>query len=280
MPPRFLETLTTADRRLRARASLLAAAMMTAASPLAAQECPPWSISGSVASGDGSTLPGLVQLQIDNPAPANLVGNFPPGSITVTGPGTVGNSDNMWTAYASGYFVPPWSGTRHCVRSAEPPSCGTCTGSFDIKLYATQGAIDGTLTVKPKPTTGLAGFDVFIVRKAGGAPVFAQTDAAGHFEFRSINEPGRSNNWGVAVDSPTGGMGSATYYLGADGLRLLRGRPDDLADAGRAAGLRDRRGPAAPARRLPEGGRRGHDRRDLPEGAGDRPGVVELAVQP
>ena len=63
-------------------------------------------------------------------------------------------------------------------------------------------------------------------------------------------------------------------------LRLLRRQPDDLADGRRATDLRDGRDPAVQARDLPEGRRRGHDRPGVPGGAGDHPGVVELAVRP
>jgi hypothetical protein len=106
----------------------------------------------------------------------------------------------------------------------EPPYCGSCSGSFGLQLFVTQGAVDGTVKVTPVPPTGLGGLDVQLVRTTGGAPAPAQTDEHGHFEFRSTSEPGRSNNWGVNVDAtndpwPTSGMASAEYYVIAGAVK-------------------------------------------------------------
>ncbi len=221
MPLRFLEAMRRLDRSLPAGAWVVTAVVLSAAVPAVGQECPPWSLSGSVTSGDGSTIPGYVHLYIDYAIPGGDMGSYPPGEITVTGSPAVGEMDNVWSATANGYFWSQWGGNRHCERSG---GCGVCTGSFALQLFATQGAIDGTVTVKPVPPTGLEGVDVMLVRTTGGAPVWVQTDEHGHFEFRSASEPGRSNNWGVNVDSTndppgTSGMASAEYYVAAGPVR-------------------------------------------------------------
>jgi hypothetical protein len=64
------------------------------------------------------------------------------------------------------------------------------------------------------------------------------------------------------------------------GLWVLRGRFGHVAHGWEAAGLGLRRDPDPPARPLPEGGRRRHDRGELPQGAGHHRALLGLALWP
>ena len=208
--------------------SLAATALLQAAtSPVLAQECPVTPVTGSIGSGDGSTIPGPVGLWVMTGSQTIYTGHYAPGSVTLTNLGTNGNLEGQFTAFHDRYFWSPITGSITCVRDEETPFCSSCSGGFDVKLYASHGAIEGTLDVQPVPPTGLAGFEVSIARTPTGPFIGTTTDADGHFEFRASDEPDRSNNWGVSVDpayspEPHSGTGQATYFVRADGA--IRGQ--------------------------------------------------------
>lgn len=154
MPFRFLDMTTEPRRVLAGRiAALTVAAMVAAAAPVAAQQqCPDWQITGSVTPADATTIPsGTIQLFIMLPGGQQAVhfGHHPaPGQITLSGPG--GSAGNVeypgFFAIGSGYFHSLVGGGMSCTQ--EPGAmCGSCSGNFDLKLYASQGAIEGRLTV-------------------------------------------------------------------------------------------------------------------------------------
>jgi YD repeat-containing protein len=184
-----------------------------------AQTCPDTVITGSVSSGDGSTIPGsYVNLYATGCQPNCYVGAFPPGSITLKG-GITGDWSSQFYAIAGGYFWSPIAGNVQCHRDTSPPYCTTCGGSFDLLLYASEGAIDGTLTVVPPLDGGVVGLSVWLGGPGGPSGLGTTTDATGHFEFRDQQEPYRANNWGVAVDGswspwPHSATGSKSYLVG------------------------------------------------------------------
>jgi hypothetical protein len=98
-----------------------------------------------VSPGDGSTIPdGSIQLFEVGPPPGNYNGGHAAGSITLTGPGgNVSNYTTQWYATANGYFTSLLGGSKVCF-TPEGSSCGACSGGFNLSLFATQGAIDGS----------------------------------------------------------------------------------------------------------------------------------------
>ena len=195
---------------------LFGALLSFASAGASADECPTWSFSGTISSGDGSTIPGTVALwSTCCPAPNGYYGDHAPGTaIEISGGGAVGNSQSQWYALHGDYCVPPPSGDQTCTHPAGEP-CGTCTGNFDIELFASQGALEGTVKVTPEPET-LEGITVFIstTPDSSGTVATRVTDAEGHFEVRAPDEPARSNNWGLVLDCDNG-QGSKTFYVGS-----------------------------------------------------------------
>ncbi len=207
---------------------ILSAAIVLAmtSAPGLAQDCPTWSFTGSFSAGDGSTVPGGGALwSTCCPAPAGYYGDFQPNTpIEISGGGTAGDGDWRWYVITGGYFWSPIGGYMHCERD-EASGCGYCTGDFDLKVYASQGAVEGRVTIIPEPEQGLAGHHVRLSRNPDGGGALRYTDETGHYEFRAEEGLARSNNWGVYVDPtydpwPHSGMGRATYYVGTTGAAI------------------------------------------------------------
>ena len=187
--------------------------------------CPTFTITGTVTTGDGSTMPGgfsLYTTPINGQGQAGFMGSYPAGATySKTFQPHNEDYDVQWFAVSGEYFWSPIGGSLSCHPNPATPGCGTCTGGFALTLYATEGAIEGTVEVSPKPPVGIAGIPVGISRTLeGGGGGYALTDADGHFEFRAQTEPARSNKWGVGVDPhyspwPHSSTGDATYYLSA-----------------------------------------------------------------
>ncbi len=227
MPHRFHRPMSV--RRLNRIWCLLVllAVLVFPANPGLGEDCPDWSYTGQISSGDDSTVSGTVELwSTCCGAPAGHIGDYPANTpIEISGSGeTTGPGDEQWYARHGDYCAQPPSGFHHCER---PPgeNCGTCTGAFDIKLYATHAAISGTVTVKPVPEEGLAGIEVWISGDpSGSGKIIEHTDENGYFEFLAESEPERSNNWSpfVGVDCPAeGGPGTRTYYAGSGSSAAL-----------------------------------------------------------
>ena len=203
----------------------IAAVLVVAGTPAraAADGCPAWAISGNVGSGDGSTIPGAVEIW--NDYSNDPWGAHPAGPVTFTGFTGSNHTGNQWYGINGNYFTSPKDGTYSCHREAGDP-CGSCSGGFDLKLYAKQGAMEGTLTVKPA-VEHIEALSVWTQLTPGGTAIPASVDPQGHFSFRSTGEPGYSNNWGVAVTPsyapyPHSGMGQATYVLGLQGAPAVK----------------------------------------------------------
>ncbi len=206
MPLRFPEPLCS-----RAIAGCLAISGVILSGVNATADCPTWTISGSVTAGDGSTIPGTVDLWSDHTTPAAYWGYHAPGSIILTW-STGGNDSGQWSAFNGNYFWSLKGGSIVCTRP-EGDLCGSCSGGFSLELYATQGAIDGTLAVnqfrRPAWPTSMSRYpgpppDPFSPRRKRTRMGTSSS---------ALHGPGRSNNWGVSVDptyDPWPSSGSAT----------------------------------------------------------------------
>ena len=185
-----------------------------------AQTCPAWTVLGTVSSGDGSVIPGNVALYwtggYPNPNAGNATANGQTAHFALSG-GVIGNAQGEFYAGSGSYFWSPIGGSMTCTRTLTPIDCTTCSGGFSLSLYATSGAIEGTLEVIPTPQS-LAGFSIWAKTETGAAST-TTTDASGHFEWRATTEPARSNNWGIGVAPhyspwPHSAEGSMTYLVG------------------------------------------------------------------
>jgi YD repeat-containing protein len=223
MPTRF------PDIRKPLRLTLAACVLALAMSPAHVRaQCSSWSASGSADAADGSIVPGPALFYVMNfpqPGQAYYWGYAAARSpFTISGNVSLGgypSSQHPVYAISTGYFTSPLGGPINCVKPED--GCGTCSGSFSLSLYATEGAIEGTVTVKPAPPNGVQGAQVWRSRfSSGTGAVTTSVNAAGRFEFRAQTEPARSNKWGVPVDGnyspwPHSGAGSAQYYVGLAG---------------------------------------------------------------
>ena len=164
-------------------------------------------------------IPGNVALYwtggYPNPNAGNATASGTTASFSLSG-GVIGDSEGQFYAGNGAYFWSPIGGSMTCTRTL-PIDCTTCSGGFSLSLYATSGAIEGTLEVIPKPQS-LAGYSIWAAPETGGSSTVT-TDATGHFEWRATTEPGRSNNWGICVAPhyspwPHSTAGSMTYRVG------------------------------------------------------------------
>jgi hypothetical protein len=173
------------------------------ASSVWAQQVPS-SYGGSVSAGDGSTIPGFVSVMAyclpSGCGPDWTLYSGPAGGITVPGPNNIG-VDNFaqFQNYAinGAYFGSVKGSTITCIQESTAPFNTNCFGSFDLKLYAKEGALQGTVTTNPLPASGdLSGITVQYRTSGGGSGNWAYltTNSAGHYEKRAQTEPQRSEH--------------------------------------------------------------------------------------
>jgi hypothetical protein len=197
--PRKLSLHLGLGRRGACVLALLALVLLPG-TDLWAQTCPSWTVTGTISSGDGSTITGNVALwwtgNYPNPNIANVTANGKTATFTLSG-GVIGDFEGQFYGGAGGYFWSSLGGNMTCTRTLTPIDCTTCSGGFGLTMYATMGAIEGTLEVIPKPPT-LAGYSIWAKAEPSGTGT-TTTDATGHFEWRALTEPARSNNWGIGV---------------------------------------------------------------------------------
>ena len=115
-----------------------------------------------------------------HPNAGNATASGTTASFSLSG-GVIGDSEGQFYAGNGAYFWSPIGGSMTCTRTL-PIDCTTCSGGFSLSLYATSGAIEGTLEVIPKPQS-LAGYSIWAAPETGGSST-TTTDATGHFEWR------------------------------------------------------------------------------------------------
>jgi RHS repeat-associated protein len=204
------------------RALLLVLLWLAGRGLAVAQSCPSWTVTGTVSSGDGSVIPGQVEVFGDGCHPdcevALETANSTSVSFTLSG-NVGGNYETAFYAVNGSYFYSPKGGHMSCTQDPNPPFCTTCSGGFSLALYAQSGALEGNVKVLPHSPASLAGIAVWISRPSDPPAGYINTDASGHYEWRATYEPARSNNWGLPVDGdyspwPHSGMGSKDYRVG------------------------------------------------------------------
>jgi RHS repeat-associated protein len=214
---------------MRRALDVIGLVLALAATPcgLQAQTCPPSArqITGTIGIGDGSTQVPTSGYQVfahcPPLSPDGMVAQLPAGqtqSVPATGP-NLNISCTFW-GHEPFYFPSVEESGMTCTADTPPPnaSCGGCSGSFSIKLYAKQGGIDGLITPVPSRTNAVM---TVCVRYASNNSLLGcgESNSSGYFDFRSQGEPAHSNNWGVPVSVPGGKGGPGTQdYLVCDGL--------------------------------------------------------------
>jgi hypothetical protein len=153
--------------------------LVLAAGEARAQTCTPATYSGNVTAGDGSTIPGNVEVL------ARFVGGGqfypvyqgPAGAFSANGPagGNGGQTANIENAaYNGSYFWPPSVSVVTCNSAETWPYCWTCSGSPQFQLFAAEGALQGKVTVVPSPPS-LANIPVFLARAGASTPGYVYT---------------------------------------------------------------------------------------------------------